>query len=348
MNAYADLLEPSSRWLTGLNAGQFAINASSNRVSDAATGRFLGALVPSSELASQLAALPAQPQLAAQAVSRSAELARLQPVLSTLQLTSTVGALASVATLGVSCVGFALVLRRLDRMDAKLDELLGKVEVLRQAVDSIRTHVETLSLARIRAAGESLDRALAANTSAKRQELSSRARDLFQEAKAHYLELWRASKPWEQVDVPVATAIEMQGRYVACAIGEIQAEFIGGDLGTFRQAALAAASDVREHFSPKPLEAFRARCDAACKRDRPTISLFREEMGNAASGLRNAAEITEWTATRLAACTTDAEIVEARGVEPHDFVRAQRALVGVEFALVRVVGAERHNSEASG
>lgn len=66
------------------------------------------------------------------------------------------------------------------------------------------------------------------------------------------------------------------------------------------------------------------------------MSLFSEEMGNAATGLRNAVEITAWTATRLEGCMTDAEIVEALGIEPHEFIRAQRSLTGVDFAMVRL------------
>ncbi len=336
MNPYARLFEPASRWLPDLVAGNLTINVASNRVADAATGRFVGALVPSSGLLARLAELPVAPQGAARAVAQAADLVQLQPVLSALQLTASVGALASVATLGISCVGFALVLQRLGRMDAKLDELLGKVELLRQAVDGLRTHVETLSLARIRVAGESLERSLAAATAGKRQELASHARNLFQEAKAHYLELWRAAKPWNQLDVPVATALEMQGRYVACAIGEIQAEFIGGDLGAFRHAAHSAAQSFREHFALTPVEAFRTRCDTACSRGRPTISLFREEMNASAWGLRDAPEIIRWTANRVEAAATDADLVEALDIEPHEFVRIQRAMTGVDFALVRL------------
>jgi hypothetical protein len=336
MNEYASYLEPGSEWLPGLDAGLLKINVGANRVIDARTGEFVGALVPSADLSNQLASLPSQPHLAAQVMANSAELSKLQPALSALQLTSTVGALASVATLAVSCAGFALVLRRLNRIDAKLDELLGKVEVLQRAVNSIRTHAETLSLARIRAAGESLDRALAASTREKRVELSSRARDLFQEAKAHYLELWLAARPWEQLEVSPATAVELQGRYVACAVGEIQAEFLGGDLATFRQAALSAAADVKGHFTPVVLEAFRARCDAACARGRPTIALFGQEMENVAKELGQAAEITATTAQHLEASLTSAEIVERLGVEPHEFLAAQRAVRGADLMLVRL------------
>lgn len=311
------------------------MNAVSNRVSDAVTGQFVGALVPTSDLAKQLATLPMQPHLAASMISQTAELSKLQPLLATLQLTSTVGALASVATLGVTCVGFAVVLRRLDRMDAKLDELLGSVAALKEAVDGIRTHMETLSLARIRAAGQCLDRALAADTAAKRNELASRARDLFQEAKAHYLELWRASAPWSQFDVPVAAAIELQGRYVACAIGEIQAEFLGGDLGTYREAIRSTTVDIRTHLSPQLDDAFRSRCDAACSRGRPTISLFYEEMETTATSLQTALDITDWTARRLEASVVDAELVEARGIEPFEFLQAQRSLAGNDVVLFR-------------
>jgi uncharacterized BrkB/YihY/UPF0761 family membrane protein len=69
---------------------------------------------------------------------------------------ATVGALASVANLGVSMAGFAAVLHSLSRIESKLDEVLSEVHHVRQTVQRMHMEQSALSLARIHAAYECL------------------------------------------------------------------------------------------------------------------------------------------------------------------------------------------------
>ncbi|WP_437588335.1 hypothetical protein [Sorangium sp. So ce1000] len=335
MNEWAEYLEPAEKEIPGLRSGELFVNRASNRVASARTGRFVARLVPGRQLAENLARLPLQPSAAREVIQSSSDLARLSPVLEAMQVTTSIGALASVANLAVSCVGFALVLQRLSRLDAKLDELLLKTETLQRAVDEVRGHQAALSLARVRSAGESLDRALAAETPATRRDLAMHARALFQESKALYLELWRHSQPWERLDIPVRTALEMQSRFVVCAIGEIQAEFIAGDPGSFRHAATQAASNLRTHMGLHQAHiAFRKRSDAACAAGSDALALFQATMVSTVADLKTAAEVTEWTAARLDNFTEDLEILQELRIEPHHLIEIVRAADGAGVYLL--------------
>jgi hypothetical protein len=335
MNIYAELLEPADQYLRGLQDGTYGLNHAAQRVFDTKTGRFLGPLVPSDGLQRTLSSLSLNPSEAAAQLAASQSLSSLLPVLQTMQLVGTVGALASVANLAISCVGFALVLQRLGRIEGKLDAMLTTLDVLQDSVRQLQGHADALSLARVRAAGDSLDRAVSADSSSKRYELATHARELFQESRALYLELWRAARPWHQLKVPVQTALEMQGRYVVCAIGEIQAEFIGGDMGTFRHAVRSTVEDFREHLSLDGPAAFRSRSDASCAQAE-TLARFGLTIANLSAELRVADEVTAWTAGRLEAFELDADLPIELGVEPFEIVRAVRSAKGDGlFALRR-------------
>lgn len=335
MNTFAQILQPADEYVPGILSGQYGINFPANRVIDANTREFVAALVPGGGVQDALAQLPLSPAEAATKLAASSDLASIAPMLKTMQIVSTVGALASVANLAVSCVGFALVLQRLSRIEGKLDDMMGKLDVLQDSVHRLHDHANALSLARLRSAGDSLDRALSASTPGKRDELASNARNLFQESRALYLELWRTARPWEHLTIPVNTALEMQSRYVACAIGEIQAEFIGGDMGTFRHAIETAVGDLNSHMRLDGPSAFRSRSDAASMQGPQILARFGQRMPELSAELRTAKEIASWTVTRLVAFAADADLPDQLGVEPHEIVRATRQAKGAKLYVLR-------------
>jgi hypothetical protein len=330
MNKFAELLQPADAYYPGLLSGQYGMNEVANRVTDAATGRFVAPLVRGDGLERALSSLPLtlSPRQAIEHLRSVSTVSALVPVLQTMQVVGTVGALASVANLGVSCVGFALVLQRLGRIEGKLDEMLTKLDVLQDSVRQLQAHADALSLARVRSAGDSLDRALSADSSSKRQELAARARDLFQGSRAFYLELWRHVRPWSQPKVPVPTALEMQSRFVVCALGEIQAEFIGGDMGAFRHAVHSVANDVRTQMALDAPSALRERSDAACAQGVDELAQFGARIAELTTQLRVARDVTDWTGKRLEGFALDADLPSELGVEPYEIVQAVRVAKG--------------------
>src|SRR5262245_26542925 len=78
---------------------------------------------------------------------------QLMQALGPLQLTSGVGAVASIAGLGVSVAGFALVLRRLGQLEHNLNEALGR---LKAEVERVQLTLDLLNMAELRSAWEQL------------------------------------------------------------------------------------------------------------------------------------------------------------------------------------------------
>jgi hypothetical protein len=326
MNRYANVYGPQTQFYPGLDKGTYVLNEGAQAVCDPKTGRIIGRFVLTGDTQARMASLPNDP------VRALASLRAANPALATslqaLKVVSTVGAVASVANLGVSCVGFAIVLHRLAKIDGKLDQMMGALEALRGSVERIAVHQEALSLARMRAAGECLDRALAASSAAARTDLARRARDLFQESRFLCLELWQRADPWSQFSIDALTAVELQNRFVACALGETQAEFIGGDMGAFRHAALSIQKDYSQHMVLTAPAAIRARSDGACQAGPGALARFDVELPDLTAKLRLGQETTRWTQQRLEALAGEATLPEELSLEPHEVAQAVRSVEG--------------------
>jgi hypothetical protein len=91
----------------------------------------------------------------------------IQQTLNAVQSLATVGAVASVATLGVSVVGFAAVLSKLKRIDGKLDRALSELAQIRKLVESLNIKADALQIAELRQGLEAV--ALARNYSESRR-----------------------------------------------------------------------------------------------------------------------------------------------------------------------------------
>ena len=336
MNRWEQGLQPPDWTKEGLATGLFEMNVPANRVIRADDRTFVAALIPGDGVQNELAKLSLNPSEAGRLIGASRQLQGIAGLLSAMQITSTVGALASVANVAISCVGFAVVIHRLGRIEGRLDACIGKLEALQQSVAELHTQGEAMSIARLRSAGACLDRSLAAETPQSRRELAGRARDLFQDSKYFCLELWRRARPWDQGAIEVWTALEMQNRFVACAIGEMQAEFILGDLGSFRHAVRSTMEDFQEQMRLDAPSALRARSDAACSQGTPTLATFGGRLATTAAELRVAQATTAWTRARLAAFELDADLPEALGLEPHEIAKAVRSARGMAvYALAR-------------
>jgi len=324
-----------------LERGVVLLNREANRLVWARDGRFAAKLTPSTGLGEFLASLPASVESVQKLITTTQELTQVAPALQALQLISTVGAIASVAGVGVSIVGFATVLHRLKRIEGKLDEMMMKIDDLRTAVQSLGATTESFVMARLSSAKENLDRGIAADTKDEQVSLARDARRLFQESRLRYLELWRRTDPWNNPDIEVVTALELQGRYVASAIGELQAEFLLGDRGAFVHATRSAARDVADTMRLDALKVFRLRSDTslvrvATKSYGPVhqatvlttfLPMLREQ-------LRLAAAVTTESASRLAAFEDDAELPTLVGASAHEILRVVRDAPGVDvFAL---------------
>lgn len=333
------LLGPSLKWLPLIAKGVVRLNENSNRLVWTDTGRFAAVLTPTLDLGKKLASLPIHAQ-AVSSIASMAGIADLRSALEATRMIATVGAVASVANVGVSIAGFAIVLHRLGRIEGKLDHMVTAVDELKEAVRSIGASADVLVMARIAAAHENLDRSLVAKAE-ERTALARDARRLFQESRLRYLELWRRADPWRSPTIEVATALELQGRYIASALGEMQAEFVLGDRGAFAHACRSAARDLSETMSFDPQVALRLRSDAIARRAGTSnlspgmhAGLINGTIGPLGAQIRVAHETTLDAIERMRSFEGDADLPEQLGIAPHELLLLTKESPGVDVVAI--------------
>jgi hypothetical protein len=165
-----EYLGPSTKWMPLVARGVVTINRAANRLVWP-DGTFAAALSPTAGIAERLADLPVDPESLKVILESAKDLVEARPALEALQLLSGIGAMASVANVGISLAGFAAVLQRLQRIEGKLDQMLSTLDSLKQAVASLGVKTDTFLMARLASAKENLDRSIAATSEHERLEL---------------------------------------------------------------------------------------------------------------------------------------------------------------------------------
>jgi hypothetical protein len=138
--------------------------------------------------------------------------------------------------------------------------------------------------------------------------------------------------------------MELQGRYVAMAIGELQAEMILGDRGAFVHANRSAVTDLRQTMFLDPLKTLRLRSDAACMRvgAKGYTALHQAEFlsGNImrlAGQLKLAAATTRESADRLEAFEADVDLPTQLNLPAHEILRLLKEVPGVDIVALGVL-----------
>lgn len=220
-------------------------------IKDAATGQIMGHLKEAGSLGKVLSAIPMNPISAISDVIQISQYAHLshqntqlmqnitqiQSTLEGLQLTTSVGAIASVASLGISVAGFALVQKRLKRLDSKLDTALFELSQVKKIVQRGEAKIDALGYSRFKAAAEELSIAEDATIENERIEYSRNAEFKFREMK-HYYSLLLNNEEYNALNDPelsLPQALELHSRFIASMKGELQACFLRNDLGAYHK-----------------------------------------------------------------------------------------------------------------
>lgn len=157
-----------------------------------------------------------------------AQLAKLQQSIETVQTLATVSAAASVASLGVSVVGFALVLARLGRMDQKLDRVLAGSKELRQLSARLHVKIDAIQMSRLRAELEAVGLAVHFDPQRRRDALLRSIAEL-SSLRQYYADLL-ADPSLVHIGTQDALALlDAHERMTAAAEGELFAEILLGD-----------------------------------------------------------------------------------------------------------------------
>jgi len=136
-----------------------------------------------------------------------------------------VGAIASVASLGVSIAGFTLVLSKLNRMDRKLDQVLSETAKVRSLVERLHVKVDALPMARLRAELEAVGLAQNYDRARRRDSLHRSIAELA--TLRHYYAALLADEQFCALGTEHMLAlVDTHERLVAASEGELFAEFL--------------------------------------------------------------------------------------------------------------------------
>jgi hypothetical protein len=151
----------------------------------------------------------------------------IQQTLNTVQSLGTVGAVASVATLGVSIAGFAVVLSKLKRIEGKLDRALSEVVRIRKLIEGLVIKTDALQIAELRQGLEAV--ALARNYPDSRRNTDLKvAIGKLATLRHYYGELLSEPQFCAFGTENIAMLLGVQERLVAACQGELFAEFLLG------------------------------------------------------------------------------------------------------------------------
>ena len=151
----------------------------------------------------------------------------IQQTLNTVQTLATVGAMASVATLGVSVAGFTAVLSKLKRIDGKLDRVLSEVAQVRKLVDILDIKTDALQLSKLRHALEAVELARNYSESRRNTDLIVAIGNLAK-LRHYYGELLSNQQFCAFGTENIPMLFEVQEKLVAACEGELFAEFLLG------------------------------------------------------------------------------------------------------------------------
>lgn len=288
-------------------------------VRDVATGQVVAHLKELAGVSRLLCEFPLNPMLGGadtllqlgQWIDTHSQLKHIQGMLQKLQLVSTVGAVASVAGLGVSVGGFALVLRRLARLEQNLNQGLDKVRV---EVERLNHRMDMLELAKLRTAWDQLVGATSTTDKRRREDLLKDAEKTFHEYRNYYHSLINGLRPTFRTELTLPQVRELFGRFIACGVAELDANFL---LGDFEQWRFRHA---------KICEQFNAICDyddKAVFADRiAAIGIATEhEQEGLRDQVRATREFCSESRDRIVTSAEEVRWVEQRGMSPEDYVR---------------------------
>lgn len=289
---------------------------------DVTNGRIVGHLKEAGAFSQAMAMLPVNPLSTAlevgSMVSQNAQLSALQAAMGTVQILSGVGAVASVANLGVSVAGFAVVLTKLKRMDAKLDQVLRGIDEVRLQVEQANFTLDAIQSSRLRAAADALEKAEGATTSANRARLLGDASRAFGEQRNYYYLLLEKAALWDHPEVPIDAILEAHARYVAVAMGELQAEFLQGDMGAYRRSVEMIAAQHAPFGELDGARVLRTRSDRALEKG--TAEQLKVLSPAVAAQLAAARAVLREDHARIETMTVEADYIERRRLDPYEYL----------------------------
>jgi len=248
------------------------------------------------------------------------QLKEMKSLLESMQLINNIGSLASVATLGVSVVGFAIVTSKLNQLETKLDVTLEKVDRVLEIVKELDMKQEILDFAEVKTASEQLHNALFTEDLNRRKDLLTQANATFHKYKNYYLKIAQDKSIWYDGQLPLEVAHELYARYITCVMGQLYSEFLLGDLSCFRESWKIIHKEITDISNIDKIKILRSKSDAN------SSELFGTNYDDLVNKIKNTKEILNETSKRIESMDYEAKYLIESNIEPFEYLKELRKM----------------------
>jgi len=286
---------------------------------DVASGQIVGHLKEAGKLGLVMSQLSMSPfgfvAEGANLISNGAQniqLRKIQQTMGVLQVSSTIGAVASVASMGVSVVGFTVVMKRLKRVETKLDSVAGEIQSIRKVLNQCNLKWEAMTASKLTHASERL--ILAEEATTRKSDLLIEANSKFSELRHYFYILLSQLKPTFNADLNIAQVRELISRYFVAAMGQLHSEFLLNDLNAYRKTLSLIHEQSKTLTGFTVLDVFRNRSDSRPPLD---INFDHKQLMDEVRGLK--LYVTE-TVERIESSHVELEFLEQSHIAPVDYL----------------------------
>ena len=255
---------------------------------------------------------------AASGIAQNFQLKEMHKLLESMQLVNNIGALASVATLGVSVAGFAVVTQKLNQLEEKLDITLEKVDRVLEIVENLNMKQEVLEFAEVKTASEQLHNALFTEDIARRKDLLTQANYTFHKYKNYYLKIAQNKSIWYDGQLTLEEANELYARYITCVMGQLYSEFLLGDLSCFRESWKVINQEVKTISDIDKIQILRNNTDIK------TSDIFCLDYDALNTKIHNTQKILVETSNRIESMDYEAQYLLESNIEPFEYLKDLR------------------------
>jgi len=296
-------------------------------IKSATTGQIVGHLKEAGNLGMVLSQLPSNPVSGMLDVAKLAssgyevfQLREISKAIEVLQLTSSIGAVASVATLGVSVAGFAVVINKLNKIESKLDNVASQLQEIRAILDEMNINWEMLTLSKMRSASERLKHAEFASTPSRRYDFLKESNREFAKLRHYFFCLLTRLGPARNPALQSDQGVDLFSRYFASALGQLHSEFLLNDHGAYKSTLKSIHDQCIEIRGFEVVDAYRSRCDNRTPLD------VNFDFGQVMSQVKNIKDIVDESATRIDGFSVEFDYLEANNIQPVDYVAELKSM----------------------
>lgn len=249
-------------------------------------------------------------------IVQNLQLREMHKLLESMQLVNNIGALASVATLGVSVAGFAVVTQKLNQLEEKLDVTLKKVDRVLQIVENLNMRQEVLEFAEVKTASEQLHNALFTEDLVRRKDLLTQSNYTFHKYKNYYLKIAQDKSIWYDGQISLEATNELYARYITCVMGQLYSEFLLGDLPSFRESWKIINEEVKAISDIDKIKILRNKSDFNAS------NIYGTDYDELATKINNTQKILIETSNRVDSMDYEAKYLLETNTEPFEYLKS--------------------------